>query len=71
MSRQPATSLPTMPRKPDVPLPTMLDDVIVTPVPLADPPRQDVSPDLPKQAVSPDLPQQDLYPNLPQHHPLP
>ncbi|KAK9004320.1 hypothetical protein V6N11_002122 [Hibiscus sabdariffa] len=46
MSRQTATSLPTMPQQPDV-------------VPLVDPPQQDVSPDLPQQDVSPDLPQHD------------
>ncbi|KAK8578779.1 hypothetical protein V6N12_069123 [Hibiscus sabdariffa] len=51
MSRQPTISLPTMP-----------NDVISTPVPLAAPPHQDVSPDLPQQVVTPDLPQ---------HHPLP
>ncbi|KAK8478633.1 hypothetical protein V6N11_025650 [Hibiscus sabdariffa] len=35
----------------------MPDDVIVTPVPLVDPPQQDVSPNLPQQDVSHDLPQ--------------
>ncbi|KAK8478187.1 hypothetical protein V6N11_021488, partial [Hibiscus sabdariffa] len=47
MSQQPVTSLPTMPRQHDVSLPTMPDDVISTPVPLANLPQQDVSPDLP------------------------
>ncbi|KAK8578862.1 hypothetical protein V6N12_069206 [Hibiscus sabdariffa] len=48
--------------KPDVSLPIMPDNFIATPVPLVDPPQQD---------VSPDLPHQDASPNLPQHHPLP
>ncbi|KAK9032672.1 hypothetical protein V6N11_056930 [Hibiscus sabdariffa] len=39
MSRQPASSLPTMPHQLYVSLPIMLDDVIVTLVPLADPPQ--------------------------------
>ncbi|KAK8590104.1 hypothetical protein V6N12_024487 [Hibiscus sabdariffa] len=50
MSQQLVTSLPTMPQQPDVSLHTIPDDVIVTPVPLAD---------LPQQVVSLDLPQQD------------
>ncbi|KAK8592931.1 hypothetical protein V6N12_045024 [Hibiscus sabdariffa] len=65
----------------------MLDDVIVTPVPLDNlpwqpnaliatlvpltDPQQDVSPHLQQQTVSPDLLQQDVSPNLLHHHPLP
>ncbi|KAK8495487.1 hypothetical protein V6N12_000322 [Hibiscus sabdariffa] len=40
-----------------------LDGSIATPAPLADPPQQDVSPDLPQRDVSPNLPQQDASPN--------
>ncbi|KAK8562552.1 hypothetical protein V6N12_010628 [Hibiscus sabdariffa] len=67
MPRQLDVSLPTMPDDVATPvpldnLPCRSDSLIATPVPLTDPPQQD---------VSPDLPQQDVSPNLPQHHPLP
>ncbi|KAK8994015.1 hypothetical protein V6N11_008224 [Hibiscus sabdariffa] len=63
MSRQPVTLLPPMPRQHDVSLPTMPDDVIVTPVSLANLPQQDVSLDLPQQDVSLDLPHRVCQPN--------
>ncbi|KAK8996634.1 hypothetical protein V6N11_081900 [Hibiscus sabdariffa] len=53
--RQSDVSLPIMSCQPDVLLPTMPDDVIGTPVPLDNPPQQDVSPDLQQQHVSHDL----------------
>ncbi|KAK8578923.1 hypothetical protein V6N12_069266 [Hibiscus sabdariffa] len=71
MSRKSVSSLPTMPHQPDVSLPTMSDDVITTPVPLAVPPQKVVSHDFLQQDASPDLPQQDVSPNMPQHYPLP
>ncbi|KAK8508594.1 hypothetical protein V6N12_044510 [Hibiscus sabdariffa] len=51
-----------MMQQPDVSLHTMHDDVIATPVPLADLSQQDVSPDLPQQDFFLDLPQHDLLP---------